>query len=116
MTTYKAKGLNAITIRDDGKAVRLEFDTTEGGVAVAMPASAITALLPILVNAEAEAKEKAGLPKHASVFSVAAGTVGLPAAQDGIVIILTLSEGVELGFQLDANAARHLRDAISARL
>ncbi len=66
MTTYKAKGLNAITIRDDGKAVRLEFDTAEGGVAVAMPASAITALLP--------------------------------------------------SFQLDAKAARHLRDAISARL
>ena len=74
MKTYKAKGLNAITVRDDGKAVRLQFDTTEGGVAFAMPSSAITALVPILVNAEAEAKEKTGLQLPISVFVVACRT------------------------------------------
>lgn len=113
MTDFRATGMNAVEIGRDGKLVRLEFVTPDGNVGIFMLAKSLPALIPLLVKAEAEAGVKAAGASR-SVFEVAAVDVAIPADNNGIVMSLTLPQGVEEGmcFRIDTESARRLSETL----
>jgi hypothetical protein len=54
MTDFRATGMNAVEVGQDGKLVRIEFVTPDGNVGISMLAKNIPALMALLVKAEAE--------------------------------------------------------------
>jgi len=113
MTDFRATGMNAVEIGQDGKLVRLEFVTPDGNVGISMLAKNLPAIIPLLVKAEAESCMKAAEAAR-TVFDVSAVDVAIPADNNAIVMALTLPLGHEGGmsFRLDIESARRLSETL----
>ena len=116
MKKYAVTAIKAVSVRKDGKAVVLEINTTEGEVALGMPATGLSVLLPILIKTEAEAKARTGLPRPHTAFPVSNVRVELPTDVAGLLMIVALQNGFEMGFPLDIESARRMSAALTAHL
>ena len=115
MRIYNVRGFKAVKVRSDGKVLLLEIATTEGDVGIPIPTNALTALIPALVKGGADANTAAGLADVRNVFDVKEVSAGLPADKNGLVIYLTLPQGLEggTGFRVDIETARRLSQTLA---
>ena len=115
MKIYNVRGFKAVKVRSDGKVLLLEIATTEGDVGIPIPTNALTALIPALVKGGADANTAAGLADVRNVFDVKEVSAGLPADKNGLVIYLTLPQGLEggTGFRVDIETARRLSQTLA---
>ena len=114
MKKYAATAIKAVSVRKDGKAVMLVINTTEGEVAFGMPATGLSVLLPILIKAEIEAKARTGLSRPHTAFPVSNVRIELPTDMAGLLLIVALQNGFEMGFPLDIESARRLSASLTA--
>ena len=115
MKVYNVRGFKAIKVRSDGKLLLLEIATTEGDVGIPIPTKALTALIPALVKGGEDANAAAGQADVRNVFDVKEVNVSLPADKNGLVIYLTLPQGLEggTGFRVDIETARRLSQTLA---
>ena len=115
MKIHNVRGFKAVKVRSDGKVLLLEIATTEGDVGIPIPTNALTALIPALVKGGADANTAAGLADVRNVFDVKEVSAGLPADKNGLVIYLTLPQGLEggTGFRVDIETARRLSQTLA---
>ena len=116
MKEYKTTGLKGLTIGKDGKVMRLEMRTTSGDVGFFLPSSALAGLIPVLVKAEADARQVSGMGGVTNVFRAQEVAVSIPADKDGLVLTLTLPQGLDggMGFRIDIETARRLLQTLAA--
>ena len=112
MKTYLTEGIKQLFVTEDGPTVWFEMDTTEGEVAFAMPAQAVTLLLPGLVRVEADAKKLAGVPDAPNEFDIKSIDVIDPNDGSGIVMSLIMSTGVQIGFRVGPKLAERLANVL----
>ena len=82
--------MNGVAVSHDGKLVRLDLDTTEGEIGIFVLAKNLPALIPALIKAEAQARERAGPPRTSTVFDVSKVRADPAADKRRVVISLTL--------------------------
>ena len=117
MTDFRATGMHAVEIGQDGKLIRIEFVTPDGNVGISMLAKNISALIALLVKAEAESGLKAAGVAQ-TIFDVSAAAVTIPADSNGIVMALTLPRGhdAEMNFRFNIESARRLSETLGGLL
>jgi hypothetical protein len=116
MKEYKTTAMKSVSIRKDGKVIRLEIGTTEGDVGFLMPSTALASLIPGLVKAEAQAKQSAGITGFANLFNVDEVGVAIPDDKNGLIITLKFPHGLEGGmsFRVDIETGRRLSGMLAA--
>ena len=115
MTDFRATGMHAVEIGQDGKLIRIEFVTPNGHVGISMLAKNIPALIALLVKAEADSGLKAGGAAKA-VSDVSAVAVTMPADNNGIVMAITLPQKAEMNFRLNIESAQRLSETLGGLL
>lgn len=108
MKEYKAE-FRAVDVARDGKSIRMRFQTVDGEIGLFIAPENLSALIPVLIRAEAQGYRNAGLPDAVRPLVTADAAVSV--CQDGrhldITMILPEDRG-RIGFQVDPHIAQGL--------